>query len=399
MNPDSQSNAQSGAGTNPLLAHLNDVDESHATTRVDFAHPGEIVQPQPLAAAPKTPKAPAAPAAPVVEAPPMPPAAPPKPSAPRSPHNGRPILIALGIIVLLAALGAGGWWYFKYYRKNSSSSTNNNAQQSVQVVPQAPSGLAEADTGGKALVAGGASGKGQVTLSFAMTTSANSGSVTPDIEVEPLATAFTNQPTQSGSATPASGGTINASLTVTGLKEGAYHWQARFSGGGTSSDWTAFAASGVTTADFAIDLTPPAAAKITTVGSASIKASASSATTINNQPTIAGTADPGSAIAINIQPDNIALSATADSDGKWSVTPTSAIPNGDHTLSIVAADAAGNTTTASFTLSINTVAAAPATAQIAPTGDDTRPLTLVGLALMVGAAAGLILRRRGSAKA
>lgn len=401
MNPDSQASPQTGSGVNPLLAHLNDVDESHATTRVDFAHPGEMVQPQPtvMSVAPTELKTPIPPPVPLpVEAPVAQPAPPPPapvavPPAPASPHNGRPTLVIIVIIIVLAALGGGAWWYFKYYR-NKPQTTTNNAQQSVQVTPQTPTTLAQEDAGGKPLTAAGTSGKGQVTLTFSMPTSASSGSVTPQVEVEPLATAFTNQPTQSGVATTATGSTINSSLVVTGLGAGSYHWQARFTSGSTDGDWAPFAAGGTTTADFMIDLTPPAAAKVSSIGGTSVKSSATSSTTTNNQPVIAGTADPGSAIAINIQPDNLALSGTADASGKWSITPTSTIPNGDHTLAIVAADAAGNTTSSSFTLSINTVAAAPATAQVAPTGDNTRPLTLIGLILVVGAAVGLTLVRR-----
>lgn len=301
--------------------------------------------------------------------------------------------MALVIIIILAALGGGAWWYFKSYRP-AHQTASTPSQQTVQVTPTTPATLGQQDSTGKAITAGGATNKPQVTLTFSLPTTANGGSVTPEVEVEPLATAFTGQMTTSGSAVTATGSTISASVAVTGLTEGSYHWQARFASGSTNSSWAPFAAAGTTTADFVIDLTPPAAAKVTSVGGSAVKSGASSASTTNNQPTIAGTADPGSAIAINVGPDNIALSGTADSSGNWTVTPTAVIANGAHTLTIAAADAAGNTTSTTLALNINTVAVAPATAAIAPTGDDTVPLTLVGLTLFVLAGLGLVWTRR-----
>ena len=301
--------------------------------------------------------------------------------------------MTLVIIIILAALGGGAWWYFKSYRPAHQTAATPS-QQTVQVTAQTPATLGQQDSTGKAITAGGATDKGQVTLTFSMATTANSGSVTPEVEVEPLATAFTGQSTSSGSAVTASGSAINASVSVTGLAEGSYHWQARFESGGSTSNWAPFAAAGTTTADFMIDLTPPTAAKVTSVGGTAIKSGATSASTTNNQPTFVGTADPGSAIAINIAPDGMALSGTADSSGHWTITPTATIPNGAHTLTIAAADSAGNTTSTTLTLNVNTVAVAPTTATVAPTGDNTLPLTLAGLAVLILAGLGLVWTRR-----
>ncbi|NWE20686.1 Ig-like domain-containing protein [Pseudomonas sp. P7548] len=67
----------------------------------------------------------------------------------------------------------------------------------------------------------------------------------------------------------------------------------------------------------------------------------SGATTDDSNPTFVGMAEPGSVVMIY---DNGALldSRTADSDGNWSFTPTTALENGPHSLTAQAVDAAGN---------------------------------------------------------
>lgn len=381
--------------TNPLLAHLNDTDESHASTRVDFMHPGTTVQPMvassneistPVPTSPPPPPPP-----PIAEAaPPTPPVAPP---APKSPHNRKPLIFVIIIVLVLAALGGGAYWWFKVRKTTSATPSAPSTAQTTTPTAIAPTSLTQLGSTGQSVSSGGTL-KNPLELDFTMTTNANSGSVEPQVEVQPLATAFTGQPNYKGAAITPNGSDVKAKVSVTDLKDGTYHWQARFAVGGTNSSWTPFAATGTTTADFAIDSTAPSAATVTSVGSQNVKSGATSITTTANPTTISGTAEAGDAISVAIAPDNQTATATADASGVWSVTLQQALANGDHTVTITATDKAGNTSTASFTISSNTATAAPATQKVAATGDNTNALTLLGVTLMAISAAGLILVTR-----
>lgn len=399
---------QSAAPVNPLLAHLNDTDEAHASTRVDFLHPGTIVHPQAKSPhpamyppgetrPPEVPVAEKAPEPPKPPPPPPPPVTPPPPIAPpkpKSPRNNRPIVIALIIMLLLALAGGGAYWWFKI-RKPTASSTPSTSQsnQAVALTTVAPTNLTQVNSSSQT-VAAAASVKVPMELNFTIVTKATTGTATPQVEVQPLGTAFTGKPTYTGTALNANGGSLAAKVAVTDLKDGSYHWQARMMVGSDNSDWVAFAAAGVTTADFVVDSTAPKAPAVTTVGSQSIKAGVTALTTTANPTTIAGTAEPGDAIAVAIAPDNLTATATADVSGHWSITISTALANGAHTVSITSSDAAGNTASTSFTINANTAAAAPATQTVAATGDSTRNYSLLGLALILVSAGGLVLVAR-----
>lgn len=120
--------------------------------------------------------------------------------------------------------------------------------------PAAPTDLSVVARTGKTVPEGGWTSSGRVRLRFAV--QAAPGPVTPEVEFEPVSTAFTGQSNYSGSTVSAAG---NASVAVDGLTDGtSYHWQARVvAADGTASDWVA--ASGVDTSapDFGVDQTPP----------------------------------------------------------------------------------------------------------------------------------------------
>jgi hypothetical protein len=63
-------------------------------------------------------------------------------------------------------------------------------------------------------------------------------------------------------------------------------------------------------------------------------------------PTIAGTAEPGSIVRVFFD-EAVAGTATASTDGTWSLTPETALGEGPHTVTATATDAAGNTSPAS----------------------------------------------------
>jgi hypothetical protein len=91
-----------------------------------------------------------------------------------------------------------------------------------------------------------------------------------------------------------------------------------------------------------------------------------------HRPTFTGIASANSKVVVTIQSDPITCTTTADGNGNWSCTPTTDIPNGDHTVTIQSVGTDGQYTLASFKLGINI--------GLAATGDD---VTLVELVLAI----------------
>jgi hypothetical protein len=456
-------------GVNPLLAHLNDTDESHASTRVDFMHPGTIVHPQvnapveidsthnltpdtpmadsklavhdlspgPAATAKAEPPAPVKSAAsmpensapldettPVAAAAPLvvdapagpapaatepviaeatkkdaqppasePPVAPPPPAAappaPKSPRNRRPLWIVLIIVLLLGLAGGGAYYWFKIRKTDQSPASQPVENQTVTVSPEAPTSLEQKNADGQTLASGDAT-KNPVELNFSLSTSANSGTLQPQVEIQPIGTEFTGQSNYQGADTGVTSGSVAGVVTAKDLKDGAYHWQARFVAGSTAGNWVSYGSNEESAADFVIDSTAPATAKVTTVGGKS--ASSGTVTTTNNQPTFNGTAEAGSTVSISIAPDSLSATATTAADGSWTLSLNQQLANGEHTVTITTTDTAGNSQTSTLTLSINT--GTTATTTVAPTGDNPWLPVVIGLMGMIFAASGLILATR-----
>lgn len=106
-------------------------------------------------------------------------------------------------------------------------------------------------------------------------------------------------------------------------------------------------------------------------------------------PTLNGTAEPGTTVSITLDGQVIGT-APVNNAGAWTFTPTTPLGNGEHTFSVVATDAAGNTSAPSgeFTFTVDTTAPLAATIDavtdnVGPvqdplisggTTDDTQPL-------------------------
>ncbi|MGK3124520.1 Ig-like domain-containing protein, partial [Candidatus Pantoea formicae] len=91
-------------------------------------------------------------------------------------------------------------------------------------------------------------------------------------------------------------------------------------------------------------------------------------TTNDNTPALSGTAEPGSVVTIS-EGATVLGSVTTAANGSWSFV-TGTLPDGLHTLSITATDAAGNTGTAS-TVAFTVNTAAPTTPTLVVTNDVT----------------------------
>ena len=97
-----------------------------------------------------------------------------------------------------------------------------------------------------------------------------------------------------------------------------------------------------------IDTTAPAAPVITTSGSISSKT-----------PAISGTAEAGSTVSLFIDGADTGVTVQADETGAYTVVPTSDLTEGIHTFTISATDAAGNTSSNSVDIDVDTLIEPP----------------------------------------
>jgi Ca2+-binding RTX toxin-like protein len=74
---------------------------------------------------------------------------------------------------------------------------------------------------------------------------------------------------------------------------------------------------------------------------------------ITSDPTLTGTADPNAVVHFTVDGSVIAATATANSSGAWSFTPTG-LADGQHTIVASETNAAGSTDTASLTFTLDT---------------------------------------------
>jgi hypothetical protein len=319
----------------------------------------------------------------------IPPTAPVGPPKPQIAWN-RVALVGAGVIVVLAI---GAYFLFGTPKKpvantpaNSTPATTQQTAGSTELVVTKLGQLASDGT--TSISSGGATNQAKLTLSFEITGSTGTD-VIPEVEVQPIGTAFTGSATAKGqAATKGTDGNLQGSVVANNLADGSYHWQARATQGTKNGTWVAFGTD-ASAADFAIDTVAPAIPTVTTVDSQTVTAG-STVNTTSNRPTFVGKADPNTSIAISIKPEGISLNATADSSGNWSVTASSDVPNGSHDISVTSSDAAGNTSAVTLALGINTTtASSPAAAAtstsstLAHTGDSTRLITLWAFAALI----------------
>ena len=140
---------------------------------------------------------------------------------------------------------------------------------------------------------------------------------------------------------------------------------------------------------FRIDIEDPAAPGITSPGEGS--------TTTDTTPTITGSAEPGSRVIIYVDGEAVG-STTADGNGKFSFTLPDALSLGEHEVSAVAIDEAGNRSAVSDPVSFGVLAAeanAGGQNQLGDTGGPQGWLPVAGaLGLLVGGSILLLARRR-----
>lgn len=327
--------------------------------RIDLLHnAGANTMAQPAASAASIPRAAAAPVdMPAPPMPKMPPAPTPLPAAPRA-HKSKKGLVITLVLLLIALTGGGVWWWM-----NRSVEPVTETPSPIALTALEPTKLGIINDKNSAVAAGGATNGAKLTFSVTLETTANSGSATPEIEVQPLGTPFTNTPTHTGEAVTANGSDMTLSTSVDGLIEGGYHWQARTAVDGQNSNWVA--AGDGAKADFIVDTTAPALPILSTFDG---KPSGSSLTTTNTKPAFAGKTEPNATILITI--DQQKLTATADEVGAWQTTATTEIVKGTYNVTVVATDIAGNS---SGPLALALVISEAATAQQTPPAPAPAP--------------------------
>ncbi|MFJ7944476.1 Ig-like domain-containing protein [Streptomyces sp. NPDC096354] len=107
------------------------------------------------------------------------------------------------------------------------------------------------------------------------------------------------------------------------------------------------------------DTTPPAAPVITSPGDGGILG--------DSTPAFIGTGEVGSSVRLT-EAGGTVCTATVDASGKWSCTPTTALAEGEHTITATATDEAGNTSQGG---SITITIAPPAPVITAPSDGST----------------------------
>ncbi|MFN3486941.1 MAG: hypothetical protein ACK44W_15860, partial [Planctomycetota bacterium] len=134
----------------------------------------------------------------------------------------------------------------------------------VDLAPAAPSGLGQFHSDGVAAIAVGGTTPEPRIVFKATSSDPESGPWRLEIEVRPVTTPLSGEPT--ASSLPAPSG-AEASVLLDGLPDGPYHWQARaVDAAGNASAWVAFGANPDGTPDFSIDPSANAAPAVSDLG-------------------------------------------------------------------------------------------------------------------------------------
>ncbi|MDH2292983.1 Ig-like domain-containing protein, partial [Cobetia sp. 10Alg 146] len=119
--------------------------------------------------------------------------------------------------------------------------------------------------------------------------------------------------------------------------------------------------------DVAIDITAPSAPVITTISDNVGDLTAALVdgdSTDDTTPTVSGTAEADSTVTL-YNGETVLGTDTADSDGNWSITPITALDEGDYAFTAIATDAAGNDSVLSNAIAITVDITAPSAPTLA----------------------------------
>jgi hypothetical protein len=94
--------------------------------------------------------------------------------------------------------------------------------------------------------------------------------LTPEVEIKPLGTAFTGADLRTGAAVASTGAPVQGVVAVTGLSNGSqYHWRARTrDAAGETSGWVSFGGNGESARDLGVDTYAPSGSIVVNKGGA-----------------------------------------------------------------------------------------------------------------------------------
>ena len=125
--------------------------------------------------------------------------------------------------------------------------------------PAATTSLSQYKSDGASLISsGGWTNETSVVLKFDMSSTNSPDSLTPYVEVQPNASSFTDSMTHSGTEVEYSNSPVPGSVTVSGLTDGVYHWQASAHNIVGTGPWTTKGGD----PDFGVDTTAPTGGSI-----------------------------------------------------------------------------------------------------------------------------------------
>jgi len=152
-----------------------------------------------------------------------------------------------------------------------ASRTLNGTGAAANVAPDLPAALGQFKTDGTAALAAGAwTNQTSIVLKFTMLDASPVDTLTPEVEIKPLGTAFTGAGLRTGASVASTGAPVQGVVTVTGLTNGSqYHWRARTrDAAGQTSGWVSFGGNAESTRDVGVDTSAPSGSIVVNNGSA-----------------------------------------------------------------------------------------------------------------------------------
>ena len=231
------------------------------------------------------------------------------------------------------------------------------------ILPPAPSSLAQYKSDGTTSIAsGGWTNETTAVLKFSMSSANSSDSLTPQVEIQPSGTSFTNTANNTGTAVAYSGSSVTGTVTVTGLTPGTtYHWQAQVSNSAGTSSWVAKG----NNPDFGVDTTAPSVPGTPTT----------TTPTSNNKPTWTWSAssDSGSGLASPAytlqwsQDSTFNTGVSSDTSNTASYTHSTSLSDGTWYFRVEASDVAGNSSSYSSNGSVTIDTSSPTVTDVTST--------------------------------
>ena len=154
----------------------------------------------------------------------------------------------------------GTTYYFRMTKPDGTALTTYSAypQILVNTAPTTPTALAQKTTGDVTIATDAWHNQDSVKFTVSATDADPSDTLQLCVEKDLVGTGFSNTEDSCGTGVAYSGSAVTPSVTISGMADGAYHWQARTKdASGDYSPWVSYGANLESDHDFGIDDTPP----------------------------------------------------------------------------------------------------------------------------------------------